>query len=168
MNAAKDWAEAHAKGADIHAAADREWMVKAEDQGFSRGSAQFGATEAKSGNAGKKGAGRRTQAELLIEIAAGDDIALYRSPDGTGYADVEVNGHRETWSLKSTGFRRYLRRRYYEKTGGAPNGEAMAGAMGIIEAIRRAGAAGTSPGRGVRRSHIPRPLRSSPSSRGNH
>src|SRR5262245_31534225 len=134
MNPAKDWAEAHANGADIHAAADREWMATAEDRGSSRGNAQFGAAEAKSGNAEKKGAGRRTQAELLLEIAAGDEIALYRSPDGTGYADVEVNGHRETWSLKSTRFRRYLRRRYYEKTGGAPNGEAMAGAMGIIEA----------------------------------
>lgn len=109
------------------------WKVSAEDQSTPRSDEQFCGTKAKSGNT-QKNNGRRTQAEILIEIATSEEISLYRSPDGTGYADVEVNDHRETWPLKSTGFRRFLRRRYYEKTGGAPNGEAMAGAMGVIEA----------------------------------
>lgn len=75
---------------------------------------------------------RRTQADTLIDIASG--IELYHSPDGTAYADVDINGHRETYQLKSAGFRRYLRRAFYEETAGAPNSDAMSMAMGILEA----------------------------------
>ncbi len=77
---------------------------------------------------------RRTQAQALLAIALAGDVTLYRSPDGTTYADVTVAGHRETWPTRSRGFRRWLQRRYYEETGGAANGDAMATAMGVIEA----------------------------------
>jgi hypothetical protein len=76
----------------------------------------------------------RTQAQILIEIATGDDIELFHAEDGTGYADIIVDGHRETWPLKSRGFRQWLCRAYYESTGGAPNSNAMSTAMGMIEA----------------------------------
>jgi hypothetical protein len=81
----------------------------------------------------KKG-GNRTQAQLLIEIASSDGVELYHAPDGTTFADVYVNDHRETWPLKSKGFQRWLRREFYQRTSGAPNGEAMSAAMGVIEA----------------------------------
>lgn len=45
-----------------------------------------------------------------------------------------VNGHRETWQLKSKGFRWWLRRAYYQKTEGAPNSDAMSTAMEMLEA----------------------------------
>ena len=77
---------------------------------------------------------RRTQAQVLIEIATDGGIELFHSPDGTTYADITINGHRETWSTKSIGFRRWLRRAYYEKTGDAPNSEAMSTALALIEA----------------------------------
>src|SRR5215210_4048554 len=80
------------------------------------------------------GGERRTQAQTLIEISTGDDIELYHAPDGTPFADIIIAGHRETWSLKSAGFRRWLKRAYYELTGSAPNSDAMATAMGVIEA----------------------------------
>jgi len=76
----------------------------------------------------------RTQAQVLIENCLRDGVDLYQSADGTTYADINVNCHRETWPTKSTGFRRWLRRVYYEETGGAPNSEAMSTAMGVIEA----------------------------------
>ena len=82
----------------------------------------------------KQGSGRQTQAAALIEIATGPGVNLFHSPDGATFADVHVNGHRETWPTKSTGFRRWLRRAFYEKTGGAPNGEAMSTALALIEA----------------------------------
>jgi hypothetical protein len=44
--------------------------------------------------------------------------------DGTGFADLDVNGHRETWPTRSKGFRRWLTRRFFEETDGAPNSEA--------------------------------------------
>ena len=80
---------------------------------------------------------RTTQAERLIEIATGDGVELFHSPDGTTYADITVNGHRETWPTKSSGFKGWLRRTYYEQTGGAPNSDAMSTAMGVIEARAR-------------------------------
>jgi hypothetical protein len=39
---------------------------------------------------------RPKQADILINVAK-EGAPLFRTPDGTGYADIEVNGHRETW-----------------------------------------------------------------------
>jgi hypothetical protein len=77
---------------------------------------------------------RRTQATALIEIATRPGVDLFHAPDGTPYADITVDGHRETWALKSTGFRRWLKRAFYKETGGAPNSDATSTAMGIIDA----------------------------------
>jgi hypothetical protein len=75
---------------------------------------------------------RPTRATLLIGLAEAGD--LYHTPDGTAFADLIVNGHRETWAIRSRGFRRWLAKRCYEATGGAPNSEAMQSALAIIEA----------------------------------
>jgi hypothetical protein len=95
-----------------------------------------GNSEDKTAKAKKKkpDAGARTQAEKLIALAS--EVQLFHAVDGTPYADISVNGHRETYRLYSTGFRRWLKRRYHEteKEGGAPNAEAMAGALGMLEA----------------------------------
>jgi hypothetical protein len=77
---------------------------------------------------------RQSQSQVLIEIATRDDVELFHSPDGTTYADINVDGHRETWPTKSSSFRRWLRRSFYEQTGGAPNSEAMSTATQLIEA----------------------------------
>ena len=83
----------------------------------------------------RQGAGARpTQADVLIEIATGPNIALFHTPDGTAYADIRVDGHRETWAVQSPGFKRRLRRAYFERTRGAPNNDALAMALAIIEA----------------------------------
>ena len=85
----------------------------------------------------KQGAGARpTQADVLIEIATGPDIALFHTPDGTAYVDIRVDGHRETWAVQSPGFKRRLRRAYFERTGGAPNNDALGMALAVIEARR--------------------------------
>jgi hypothetical protein len=78
--------------------------------------------------------GKRTQANQLIDLVCTGDVELFHAPDGASFADIIVDGHRETWALKSTSFQGWLRRAYYLKTGGAPNGEAMATAMGVFEA----------------------------------
>jgi hypothetical protein len=81
-----------------------------------------------------KGRGPK-QADILIEIAAGVD--LFHTADDTGFADVEVDGHRETWPIRSRGFRAWLCRQFFLRTGGAPNSDAMQSAMGVIEARAR-------------------------------
>jgi hypothetical protein len=81
----------------------------------------------------KPDAGARTQAQKLIALAS--EAQLFHAADGTPYADISIDDHRETWRLYSTGFRRYLKRRYHEaeREGGAPNAEAMAAALGMLE-----------------------------------
>lgn len=72
------------------------------------------------------------QADLLIELA--QEAELFHSPDATAFADLVVNGHRETWPVRTKGFRRWLARRYFEATGGAPNSEALQSAFNVMEA----------------------------------
>lgn len=81
------------------------------------------------GDAGGRGP---TQADILVDLATSAE--LFHTPDETGYADLDVNGHRETWPVRSKGFRLWLTRRYYEATGGVPNSEALKSALGAVEA----------------------------------
>jgi hypothetical protein len=81
------------------------------------------------GDAGGRGP---TQADILIELA--QTVELFHTPDGVGFADLDINGHRETWPIRNKGFRRWLARRFYEETGGAPSSEALQSALNVIEA----------------------------------
>jgi hypothetical protein len=73
-----------------------------------------------------------TQADILIELA--QSAELFHAPDGTGFADLDIKGHRETWPIRSKGFRRWLARRFFEATRGAPSSEALQSALNVIEA----------------------------------
>jgi hypothetical protein len=81
------------------------------------------------GDTGRRGP---TQADILIELA--QSAELFHSPDRTGFADLDVNGHRETWPIRAKGFRRWLARRFFEETQGAPSSEALQSALNVIEA----------------------------------
>jgi hypothetical protein len=76
---------------------------------------------------------KRTQAGALIEIAL-EACQLFHAPDGTAYADITMDGHRETWPIASRGFRSWVRHAAYRATSSAPNGETMKTALGVIEA----------------------------------
>jgi hypothetical protein len=76
-----------------------------------------------------------TSAELLISLA--DAAELFHTPDGTCYADIEVNGHRETWDINRQGFRSWLTRRFYEATKSAHSADAMQSALGLLTAKAR-------------------------------
>jgi hypothetical protein len=78
------------------------------------------------------------QADILIELAAAAE--LFHTDDGIGYADILVNAHRETWLIRSKGFREWLLHRYYEKVGGAPTAEALRTAIDQVSARARFGA----------------------------
>jgi len=83
--------------------------------------------------AGDEGARRNSaQADILLRLA--QTAELFHAPDGTGFADIDVNGHRETWPLRATNFRRWLVRRFFEATGGAPRAEVLRSALDVIEA----------------------------------
>jgi hypothetical protein len=83
--------------------------------------------------AGTEGSSRGpTQADILIELAGAAD--LFHTPDGHGYADLDIDNHRETWGLRTTGFRRWLVRRFFEARQRAPSSEALQAALNVVEA----------------------------------
>ena len=75
---------------------------------------------------------RPTQADILIDLAEAAD--LFHAADGTAFADLDINGHRETWRVRSKGFKRWLARQFYEATDGAPSSEALQSALNVVEA----------------------------------
>ena len=76
--------------------------------------------------------GDRSQAELLLEIAASTEF--FHTADETGFADITVNGHRECWPIRSKGFQRWLARQFYALTKGAPNPTALNQALAVCHA----------------------------------
>ena len=86
----------------------------------------------------------RKQADKLIKIAIEESYrsdssgrnagGLFHTRDAVAYADIEVFGRRETWPVRSKGFRRWLVRIYYELTDSAPNSEALQTALALAEA----------------------------------
>ena len=73
-----------------------------------------------------------TQADILVNLA--QTAKLFHTPDGSGYADIDINGHRETWPIRAKGFRSWLARRFFEAMQGAPSSEALLSALNVIEA----------------------------------
>ena len=76
----------------------------------------------------------RTEAGRHSDRPRADRPNCSTRPDGTGFADLDINGHRETWPIRAKGFRRWLARRFFEETDGAPNSEALQSALNVIEA----------------------------------
>ena len=74
-----------------------------------------------------------TQVQVLLDIAP--HAALFHAPDGTAYADLVINGHRETWPVRSKGFKRWITRQFFEKTRRAPNSQALQSALNCIESM---------------------------------
>ena len=78
------------------------------------------------------GGRRPTQADILIDLA--EAAELFHSADGTAFADLDINGHRETWPVRTKGFKRWLARQFYEATDGAASSEALQSALNVVEA----------------------------------
>jgi hypothetical protein len=72
------------------------------------------------------------QADVLIELASA--AKLFHDRDDVGYARFEVNGHNENWPIRGKGFRRWLMLSYCESVNSAPNSDAIATAIGVLEA----------------------------------
>ena len=78
------------------------------------------------------GSGRgASQADLLVEI--GSAAELFHDPSGAPFARFGVGAHRETWPTRSSGFRRWLVRSFWERHQKAPNGEAISSARNVLE-----------------------------------
>jgi hypothetical protein len=69
---------------------------------------------------------------MLTQFAACSE--LFHTAAGTAFADLLVDGQRQTWPIRSKRFRGWLRRRYYEATGGALGGQAISSELDLLEA----------------------------------
>jgi hypothetical protein len=70
--------------------------------------------------------------DVLVQL--GSTLELFHTPAGTGFADVLIDGHRETWAVRSKRLRDWLRRRHYEATGAAPRPPEVRSALDLLEA----------------------------------
>jgi hypothetical protein len=70
--------------------------------------------------------------DVLLETAA--TIELFHTATGVAFADLRIEGHRETWPVRSRRLRGWLRRRYYEETGEALAAAAVRSALDFMEA----------------------------------
>lgn len=76
---------------------------------------------------------KKSQAQRLVELVP--DEALFRSTDGeTAFVTITMNAHRETWPIRSKGFRRWLVGCFYLAEGKPPSAQALTDALGALEA----------------------------------
>ena len=75
-------------------------MSEHSNNEFSGGDSQVAPEDAKPNPAEAKSKQRKTtHADTLLELAA--SVSLFHAPDGTAFADIVVNGHRETWPVRA-------------------------------------------------------------------
>src|SRR5262245_12750824 len=108
---------------------------------FANACARANAARAKAHNQDSKNKDKERIVDKLINIAINQSEGdhprtggLFHAPVSIGYADICHGNRRETWPLRSRGFRQWLVRVYYEVNGTAPNSEAIQTAIGLAEA----------------------------------
>jgi hypothetical protein len=60
--------------------------------------------------------------------------SLFHTAAGIAYADLIVDGHRETWAIRTRQFRNWLRKLYYDETGDALSSVTLTAALDLLEA----------------------------------
>ena len=85
---------------------------------------------------------KATQADEMVRLVldTGDlaadvvkHVELFHTPDQQAYATITIDNHRETWPVRSRGFRLWLARKYFEKRGKAPGTQALTDAANVLE-----------------------------------
>ena len=69
---------------------------------------------------------------MLIDLAATAEV--FHTPTGIAYADLTIDGHRETWPVRGPRVRAWLRCGYYEATRNVPSAPALNAAVNLLEA----------------------------------
>jgi hypothetical protein len=72
-------------------------------------------------------------ADALLKIAETASL-FHDEADRKAFADIMVNGHRETWATDSRGFEYWLKGQFYERTGKAARNDAFQQAVATIDA----------------------------------
>jgi DNA polymerase-1 len=76
------------------------------------------------------------QTTRLVSLAL-EAVQLVHDLQSDSYARLDRDGHRETWPVRSRGFRLWLAGLNYERTGGAVSGQVISDALNVIESEAR-------------------------------
>eukprot|EP00913_Durusdinium_trenchii_P010915 g10244.t1 len=78
-----------------------------------------------------------SQSTTLVRLAKEAGIALFHTPgaDPDGFADIPIEGHRETWRIGAKAFRYWLQRLFWESEKRAANAQALQDAIGVLRGI---------------------------------
>jgi hypothetical protein len=71
---------------------------------------------------------------MTVDLAGYPLTGLFHTETGTAFADIAVNGQRETWPIRGSRFRAWLRRCHYEATGTALDAGAIRSTLDLLEA----------------------------------
>lgn len=80
---------------------------------------------------------RRQPAESDRVLELANEVELFHTPAGEPFADVWLDGHRETWSIPSRGLADWLGDRYWSAYAGAPRDAALKDALRSLAARAR-------------------------------
>jgi hypothetical protein len=88
---------------------------------------------------GQSGSGddKESQATELVGLAIQSHAEFFHNRAGDGFATITIDGHKETWSLRSKALRGWLTKIFYDKTAAAPNSESLGAAINVLEAMAR-------------------------------
>jgi hypothetical protein len=75
---------------------------------------------------------KKSQTDTLLDLCK--DIELFHSETAEPYASFVQRNHTETWPLKSSEFKGWLRQQFYLQTGGAPTDRALQDALQTLAA----------------------------------
>ncbi|WP_088186054.1 hypothetical protein [Desulfosporosinus sp. FKA] len=82
-------------------------------------------------------AGRKSQADILLELIEAIGIELFHDSASVTYIRFLVNGHVETWLTKAKATKLWLAGQFYEATRKAIGPDALKQALGVLEAKAR-------------------------------
>lgn len=78
---------------------------------------------------------KESQATKLVDL--GQRTPLFHDPEGNAYATVRIDDHDETWRLRSSPFKSWLARQYYEQQRSIPRSGAIQDALTTLEGLAR-------------------------------
>ncbi len=81
----------------------------------------------------ESGEDKKKAADIIVDLIG--EAFYFHTDDNTVYADIiSDNGHRETWAVKSDGFKRWVSHECYKKLKYAPTPDSIYTALNAIEA----------------------------------
>ena len=81
----------------------------------------------------QKRRGKLSQADILVQLAEGENIEFFHTPEQEAYTKLKVADHYEFHAVRSKAFRQWLCRQFYQQTHKAPSSQAVADALSVLE-----------------------------------